>query len=217
VVEREPPTMEETMSYQEAPATRMLATNCVCCGRPLVDACSVELGMGPECRNGIFPEGVCDDDRKKANELVHAAAVAAQKGAAEKVVSLAGEIRELGFGSMADKVERRFKDGVAAGVRKADITIAEDGDVLVVGTPYRRGDADAFISAWRAIPGRSYDRASRSNRIPKAQRAALWELLKRFFPGKWGTGPKGAFRVPRAPKVEDPQLEMDFEAKANED
>ena len=34
--------------YTQAPATLMLATNCVCCGRALVDAVSVELGIGPE-------------------------------------------------------------------------------------------------------------------------------------------------------------------------
>lgn len=38
------------MSYEAAPATRMLATHCAACARPLVDAKSVETGMGPDCR-----------------------------------------------------------------------------------------------------------------------------------------------------------------------
>lgn len=38
------------MSYESAPATKMLATHCACCARPLVDAVSVEAGVGPECR-----------------------------------------------------------------------------------------------------------------------------------------------------------------------
>lgn len=38
-------------SYETAPATRKLATHCVCCGRPLVDARSVSLGIGPK---GLF-------------------------------------------------------------------------------------------------------------------------------------------------------------------
>lgn len=38
------------MSYENAPATKMLATHCACCARPLVDAESVELGIGPDCR-----------------------------------------------------------------------------------------------------------------------------------------------------------------------
>jgi len=195
--------------YTQAPATQMLATNCVCCGRALVDACSVELGIGPECRNGIFPEGVDDCDRKIANEHVHAAAIAAQGGHAEKVVEIAGMIRDLGFTELADKVERRFKTGVAKAERNADIEITEDGDDLLVKTPYRRGDADAFVQAWRDIPGRRYDRATKCNRIPKASKNALWGLLRTFFPGKWGKGPKGAFRVPAAPKTEK-QMELNL-------
>ena len=45
------------MSYENAPATKMLATNCCCCGRPLVDSMSVELGIGPECRGGATGGG----------------------------------------------------------------------------------------------------------------------------------------------------------------
>jgi hypothetical protein len=201
--------------YTEAPATKMLATHCVCCGRPLVDACSVELGIGPECRNGIFPEGVDDADRKAANKHVYEAALAAQNGAAEKVVEYADAIRKLGFVELADKVERRFKDGVANVERKADITIEEKEGYMLVSTPYRRGDAEAFKKAWRDIPGRRYIGKRKANEVPVAQKAAVWELLKRFFPGKWGNGPKGAFRVPTAPKkVEEPvdeQPEFDWD------
>jgi len=204
------------MAYQDAPATRMLATNCVCCGRPLVDACSVELGIGPNCRHGIFPEGVDDGDRVTANACVYRAALAAQNGKAEEVLECAKEIRGLGFEELAAKVERRFKEGVAQATCKPDISIEARGDELLVKTPYRRGDAEAFVSAWRAIPGRRYDRATRRNRIHRSQRRRLWTLLRRFFPGKWGKGPKGVFRIPALPVEEDPQMEMDFEAKANE-
>jgi hypothetical protein len=38
------------MSYESAPATKLLATHCACCSRPLVDAVSVETGIGPDCR-----------------------------------------------------------------------------------------------------------------------------------------------------------------------
>ena len=36
--------------YESAPATSLVATNCACCGHPLLDAVSVEAGVGPECR-----------------------------------------------------------------------------------------------------------------------------------------------------------------------
>ena len=37
-------------SYVNAPATRFIATHCACCGKPLVDADSVQAGVGPDCR-----------------------------------------------------------------------------------------------------------------------------------------------------------------------
>lgn len=193
--------------YTQAPATILLSTNCVCCGRALVDACSVELGIGPECRNGIFPEGVDESDRALANKHVHHAAIAAQNGNVEKVLAFAKMIQELGFETLSVKVERRFKRGMKRVERKADIVITEDGKDFIVRTPYRRGEKDKFIKAWRSIPGRRYDRPQRVNRIPMAQRSALWDLLRTFFPNKWGKGPKGVFRVPSKPKVEK-QMEL---------
>lgn len=38
------------MSYENAPATKMVATRCASCSRPLVDSESVNAGMGPDCR-----------------------------------------------------------------------------------------------------------------------------------------------------------------------
>jgi len=38
------------MSYVNSPACELVETNCCCCGRPLVDAVSVETGVGPDCR-----------------------------------------------------------------------------------------------------------------------------------------------------------------------
>ena len=198
------------MSYTEAPATKMLATNCVCCGRPLVDACSVELGIGPDCREGVFPEGVDQSDRKIANEHVFHASVAAQNGHVAKVLEYSEMIRALGFAELADKVASRFIEATAKAKKNPDITISEDGEFLIVQTPFRRGDKEAFIAAWRNIPGRSYDRASKGNKIPKSQKAALWSLLKEFFPGKRGMGPSGAFNVPKAPKAVKKQPELNF-------
>jgi len=37
------------MSYESAPATILIATHCAICARPLVDADSVERGVGPDC------------------------------------------------------------------------------------------------------------------------------------------------------------------------
>jgi hypothetical protein len=184
--------------YTEAPATKMLATNCVCCGRALVDAVSVEVGMGPECRDEIFPEGIEESDRKIANEHVFHAAVAAQRGGVEKVLEYAELIRKLGFVKLADKVARRFVKGAERADRNPEITICEENGKLLVSTPYRRGKAEEFIKAWRAVPGRWFDRSRSVNVVPSSSKEQLWELLKTYFPGKWGKGPKGVFRIPVA-------------------
>lgn len=194
------------MSYENATATKMLATHCVCCGRPLVDAVSVEVGMGPECRKG-FGDDVSNEARTKANELVHAAAVMAQTGHVERVVEYASELKKLGFDKLASKVGRRFKK-VADNRVKADIVIEEVGDELRVKTPFRRGKSKDFIQAWRKIRGRRYSKGF--NYVPKSQKAALWELLCDYFGGKYGDGPKGVFRVPLRPEKEK-QVELKLE------
>lgn len=204
------------MSYINASATKLLATNCVCCGLPLVDSKSVELGIGPDCRKKAgVPSDIDNTIRLQANKLVYEAALAAQNGAVEKVLELSEEIANLGLDVLADKVARRFKKGALKASVKADIEITEDGDFLVIKTPYRRKGSEEFIDAWRNIPGRKYDFKTKRNTVPKSQKEAVWDLLIKFFPNKWGKGPKGTFKVPARTEVEqveekDVQLELEL-------
>jgi len=193
------------MSYLNAPATKMMATNCVSCGRPLVDAKSVEIGMGPECRKGL--EGNIEDSvREDANKYVFEAALAAQKGFAEKVLEIADKIDELGLPTLASKVRYRFK-GLRNPNRKIDIVIEEVDGMLKVKTPYRRGRADEFVKAWRGIAGRRY--RDGANYVPLSQKDKVLEILIDFFPNKVGIGPKGVFRVPKPePKIEQAEMEL---------
>jgi hypothetical protein len=117
------------------------------------------------------------------------------------VVEIAKAVEKLGFPVLAEKMRARFVNVVAAPERRADIFIEveKDGKVYSVKTPYRRGAAEEFKSAWRTIPGRRY--YGGVNHIPVEQKPALWALLKQFFPGKWGKGPQGVFRVPKLEKA----------------
>lgn len=181
------------MSYTAAPACQLLATHCCCCGRPLVDSVSVELGIGPECRKG-FDGGIDANTQDECNRLTRAAAVAAQNGNVERVREIAAEIETLGLASLADKVRKRFVNAE----KRAKITIVNNGDTLVVETPFRRKDSSGFIEAWRNIPGRRYDRSRNANVVPVNQKRQLWQLLQQFFPGEYGKGPQGVFRIPEA-------------------
>ena len=180
------------MCYTNAPATRLLATHCCVCGKALVDSVSVELGIGPDCRNGDN-QGIDSETQKMCNQLTFAAAVAAQEGRVEDVRSIAEQIRFIGLATLADRIASRFVNAE----KNAKISIRQNGEFLVVDTPYRRKAGVAFVDAWRAIPGRKYDRSRSVNLIPLDQKGALWTLLCRFFPGEFGKGPKGLFRIPK--------------------
>jgi hypothetical protein len=194
-------------NYENSPACRMLATHCVVCGRALVDSVSVELGIGPECRSH-FNGDLSPEMQKVANGLVYEAAIAAQQGKVPVVLALADRIeRECLMGELAEKIRTRFTGtGVQKAERNPDITITEEGDMLVVRTPFRRKEGAAFIQAWQVIPGRRYDRARRVNIVPVSQAPALRELLRRFFMGKYVLGRKGLWRVSPAPVTAVPTV-----------
>lgn len=179
------------MSYENAPATVMLATNCCCCGRPLVDAMSVELGIGPECRGGATGS-ITEEQRVACNKLTHLAAVAAQDGNITRVREIAGEIASIGLTDLAEKVAHRFVNAE----RLAKINITLVGEMLAVKTPYKRSASSEFVAAWRSIPGRRY--SSGKNLVPVSSKRELWTLLQRFFPGEFGKGPQGVFRIPKS-------------------
>ena len=193
------------MSYENATATKLLATHCVICGRPLVDATSVELGTGPECRSHN-DAGIPDMTRESANKLVFEAAVAADQGRIEDVLKYASEIDALGLVTLAEKVRHRFKN---AADREVGILIEVDGNQYRVKTPFRRGDKERFINAWRNIPGRRFVKGA--NYVPVTQKAALWNLLREFFGGQFARGPKGLFRLPK-PEPKPEQMELVVEA-----
>lgn len=176
-------------SYLNAPATALLATNCCVCGRPLVDAISVSLGIGPDCRQ-YFDGGISSQQQEAANKLTYHAAVQSQAGRVEEVRKIAQEIADLGLPVLAEKVASKFVNAE----RNVKVRIEMTGNEIRVVTPFRRGDKENFIAAWRAIPGRRF--AAGANVVPASQKEAVWALLKEFFPGDYASGPKGLFRIP---------------------
>ena len=57
------------MDYTNAPATALVATHCALCGRALLDAASVESGMGPTCRARVLRDAPTEH-RAEVNALV---------------------------------------------------------------------------------------------------------------------------------------------------
>jgi hypothetical protein len=175
----------------------IVLTHCVSCGKPLTDPESIDRGMGPDCSQEGYPidwNGTPEEQEIKhsVRKMTILAAYAAQIGDIAKVRILADQIAELGYKQVAEKIHHRF-DNVEKNVK---ITIRVKDGMYVVKTPFRRGDKDAFIAAWRGIQGRRY--SDGANLIPVAQKRALWDLLIQFFPNVYGESENGVFRVPKA-------------------
>lgn len=192
--------------YEDAPATKMLATSCACCSRPLVDAVSVEAGIGPVCRErhgygeaqgapdwvavrvllactppgyvALAWEGDEDGAHKAANVLVHRIAV--EHDGAE-VIRMTNALRHLGYAKLAGVIAERL----------APISIELEGDRYAVKTPY----APEVVEAMRRVPGRRYDRERKLNTFPTSSRTELWRTLSTLFAGRNARGPKGLFTI----------------------
>jgi len=94
------------MSYENAPATKMLNTHCACCRRPLVDAASVTTGLGPHCRakHGV-PSGLDEETRERANKLIFECAH--ERVDVETLQAAVVELALLGCHKLADRISKR--------------------------------------------------------------------------------------------------------------
>lgn len=173
---------DETMSYENAPATKMLATYCAICSRPLVDATSVETGIGPTCRekygyNVELPEEV----RQEANKLVHKIAVD-QDG--PEVLEACKRLMTLGL----TKIVTAVLDRVCA----VKIAIHPETGRYGVKAPY----SEEAVAILRNVAGRLWDKENKINTYPATSKAALFAAITLAFPGRFAVGPKGPFKIP---------------------
>ena len=197
--------------YENAPATRLLATRCCCCGRPLVDAASVEAGVGPDCRErygydvptappdydfllsylyahqGAFDEELLavDDYRTIANVLTRRTAA---QGRCKDSLDAARAIAAAGYGTLAARIVERLEP-----IRIEATTWPSTGQpAFRVVTPYR----EDFVNALKTINPRRWDRETKAWLVGGTARKALWEALKACYSGWVGVGPQGDFVVP---------------------
>jgi hypothetical protein len=167
------------VSYESAPATKMLATHCCVCRRPLVDAKSVELGIGPECRKRHgFDLDLPEAARAEANGLVWEIA---SNPAGDRVFYCLRRLRELGFVKLVDAVITGM-----SGLR-----IDNDGERLTLKAPYK----SEAVAALRAVPGRRWDGERKVNTFPISSKLALWSALQSCYHGAVGVSTKGVFQI----------------------
>lgn len=196
-----------TAGYEDAPGTKLLAVSCAVCAHPLLDAVSVEAGIGPDCRAKYgYAEAQGDPD-------FEALAVLCAQG---ELVEFAEEFRERARAERErptwqsrPPVPRRFANVLvhriaaaqtgpnvgayvtalaAFGFTKLARRIAErlgavevtrEGEDLLVRTTRRLDDEDfdAFAKATRAV-GR-WDRERKVRVVPVSAKRALWDALRK--------------------------------------
>lgn len=173
-------------AYATSPAARLLATHCLCCGRPLIDADSVEAGVGPDCRETYgygLRQGAPDwaafdaaltgtaaalevheqlcDPRTVANWLVWRIATHRDAPAAR---AYCRAVWALGYHHLAGKIATRL----------GAVVVTRKGDELVVRARFLATFAPALRLA--GCPSR-WDDATKTRRVPASARLALWRAI----------------------------------------
>jgi hypothetical protein len=157
------------MDYTNAPATALVATHCALCGRALLDAASVESGMGPTCRARVLRDAPTEH-RAEVNALV--ARIAANTSAAD-VAALVAQVAAHGYAALAERLTERLAEGRA-------VTVRAEGDGYAVTAPF----SETFGAALReCAPSRRWDRDAKVWRVPATAKRGLWTALVRAFPG----------------------------------
>lgn len=183
--------------YTAAPAVSLVATDCAACSRPLLDAVSVETGMGPTCRKrhgygvaqapadwtaaraaiaGVVGLDLGDDARIAANRLVHR--IAAAPGSTD-VPALLVAVSALGFVQVAGAIAGNLRPVVRV-IRETAPTEQYVVDVARGTLP--DASFEAFVDALRGVPGRRWDRDRYANVVPARRRRELWGALKASLP-----------------------------------
>lgn len=169
------------MSYEDAKSTKMLATHCFACRRPLRDSMSVEIGMGPVCRGkaGYDEVGCTLEQRQRANALIHKVALNQTDKAVIKQCCV--ELMALKFRGVAEVVASRL------GVTVKD---GPEGR-FTLRVPFTWD----WVRESGSIPGKHYNRKTKAETYPNEQKGRVYAALVKHFPGVVGMGPKGFFVV----------------------
>jgi len=175
----------------------MLATNCACCARPLVDADSVEAGVGPECRKrhgfgvpnnepdwnratellgaipgdkippGLYDAYVNNDAHAASNSLVNAIAID-QHGT--HCARFALVIDALGYSTLAERIIKRL----------GTVHVLPFKDRFYsVSAPYQ----EEFVARIKNVRGRRWDAALKANIVPQSEAKTLAGILRVCYPG----------------------------------
>ena len=162
------------MSHEAAPAIALVATHCCLCGRALVDAESVECGVGPVCRRKYGYVDGPDCNRTEANRLVYEIAAAP---AANDVPGKVTAIRLLGYYKLAERLTERLLSNMGT------VLVTYEADTMVIESDGLTDDGfRTLLAILRSVPGRRWDANRKLNTVPVSQKRALWDALRSKMP-----------------------------------
>lgn len=191
------------MSYEDAPATALVATSCCVCGRPLLEAESIASGIGPICaeKTGFGRPGLAPEVRAEVNHLVYE--LAALQRCPEAVPRVA-RLRELGMDHLADRIEQHLGERLT----KVDIelTLLDDDRWLALRLPWLEPqDFNRVLADLRRVPGWHIRTGEKKRSLLPNNRVsilAVHRVLAKHFAGRPARSPKGLFIVPTPDELE---------------
>lgn len=201
-------------SYTNSPVYDLNPTHCSVCGRPLVDAVSLEHAMGPICRKKYGYEQQVDLSVEQARAAIHLlsdlqnktvfdkasnAILAEDSRKASNILNLAIAVlfrKDKGHPDLAISLKALHEMGYVRlaerlSERLVSVKIEEKGGYVVLNTPYDEG----FIALVRAIEGRRWDSEQKAWKVPVGQKKAVWDALQSAYSGHMANGPKGVFQI----------------------
>jgi hypothetical protein len=180
------------MHYSHTEACQLIATHCACCGKPLLDAKSVEFGIGPDCRRNYgfdevptkpdwyagktiaanfdpsLPVDAWTDARVTCNALVKIFALdpVGRKWIPEAVYA-------LGYLKLSEKLAQRGGKLIVRAFPKGDTNPTH----FTVKAPFNpRFAPRQFGGTWGS--------KDKLWTVPGTSRKELWEAIRRCYAGK---------------------------------
>jgi hypothetical protein len=177
--------------YTKSAACKLMKQRCVCCGKEIVHAMSVEHGMGPECYPKFIENHPEIVGQKHANKIIYE--ISMDRENTPMVVAKLAELTALGFGRVAAvlidkliKVRFWFVDGKY--FMRVPAYQSFDTRMERVGKFHEK-------SPDGELPDRVWEFAVEA-------KVQVYKWLVRFHDdSQYGHGPKGLFKIEKIEKI----------------
>jgi len=158
--------------YETLASTKILNVRCAICGRLLRNPLSLEVAIGPECRerSGYDTVQVPPEAVEEANMLIRQVADLRRGPTVQEACA---RLFALGFTRLSAILFERFVKVVVQREENDRLTVK-------VGPPH----APTHSSTLAAVPGYIYDRERKLSVYPFSSKEHLWAALRELYPGE---------------------------------